>query len=177
MSFIKSVRRAPHGAFSIEKFPTRSGQSSNPSAPHCAIGMHSTNSTKAMLAMNWLRFKAAVVTIELSQLPPSANAIWIWTPRGIARSQAYRGWRDASLWELKAARPAQIAGPYALHLRFNRTYKGGKADLGNLEKATSDVLQAAGVIEDDKHAQHIESEWVSDGPAVWARVIAKAEAA
>ena len=120
---------------------------------------------------------ADVVTIELSQLPPSANAIWIWTPRGVARSPSYRIWRDASLWELKAAKPAKIAGPYALHLRFNRTCKGGKADLGNLEKATSDVLQAAGVIEDDKHAQHIESEWVSDGPAVWARVIAKAEAA
>lgn len=120
---------------------------------------------------------AEVVTIELSQLPPSANAIWIWTPRGIARSPAYRGWRDASLWQLAASKPGKITGPYALHLRFNRTCKGGKADLGNLEKATSDVLQAAGVIEDDRHAQHIESDWVSDGPAVWAQIIAKAEAA
>ncbi len=86
-------------------------------------------------------------------------------------------WPSARTALARGRAPAQIAGPYALHLRFNRTYKGGKADLGNLEKATSDVLQAAGVIEDDKHAQHIESEWVSDGPAVWARVIAKAEAA
>lgn len=65
--------------------------------------------------------------------------------RGRVISNDYRIWRDRMGWELLEQRPKKIKGPVALRYEFKR----GRADLGNLEKACTDLLVTHGVIEND----------------------------
>ena len=120
---------------------------------------------------------AEVVTIELSKLPPSTNALWRVAAGGRGyKSKRYVDWCSLADGELTKQRPAKIAGPYALQLRFVRPDKRMR-DIDNLIKPLNDALARSRVIEADHYCRRIEAEWVSEGPAVWARVIAKREAA
>lgn len=124
--------------------------------------------------------RAQAVTVEMSSLPPSVNTIWKRFGRNVCRSDAYKAWLQSAGWELATREPrgSSVKGPYALELRFRRDASAAaRLDLGNLEKAVSDLLVAHGVIQDDSLAQSISMAWSSDGPAVWARVVATREAA
>lgn len=120
---------------------------------------------------------AEVVTIELSKLPPSANALWRSAPGGtVYKSPRYTAWIKTAKEEMLTQRRGTVKGPYALQLRF-RAPDARSRDLDNLIKPTSDVLAEMNIVENDALAVRIEAEWVSEGPAVWARVIATMEAA
>lgn len=90
--------------------------------------------------------------------PPSVNGLFSGKARRYA-SPAYKAWKAA-------ARPhvpgGLIAGPYALDLVFDRPDRRAR-DLGNLEKAVSDLIVERGLVIDDSCCQRITLSW-SDAP-------------
>jgi Holliday junction resolvase RusA-like endonuclease len=85
------------------------------------------------------------VTIELSRWFSLNNMHDNIPGRGRVTSNEYRIWKDLAGWELLNQHPRKIKGPVALQYEF----KKGRADLGNLEKACTDLLVTHGVIEGD----------------------------
>lgn len=90
--------------------------------------------------------------------PPSANAIWRNVGARTLKSKRYREWETAAGWDIKAQKPGKVQGPYELELIFERK-DGRKRDIGNLEKAVSDLLQTNSIIENDCMAQKITMYW------------------
>lgn len=81
---------------------------------------------------------------------------------GRLKSEKYRSWLNHAGWELKVQRQQPIHGPVAI------TYvvpDEGGCDLGNLEKATTDLLVRHGLIDGDgrkivrKIVRKIAMEW------------------
>ena len=101
--------------------------------------------------------------------PPSINRLWRASKGGrVYRSGEYAGWRSVSLWRLReqmrTGYPGQkVEGAYRLTVRAVRPDRR-RRDLGNLEKAISDIIVAAGIVEDDHLCQQITLMWVEDGP-------------
>jgi Holliday junction resolvase RusA-like endonuclease len=84
--------------------------------------------------------------------PPSVNELFANVPgTGRVKTQKYRSWERDAGWLLREQRPGHIEGHYELTIRMPR----GRGDLGNAEKATSDLLVKHGVIDDDKFARRI----------------------
>jgi len=80
------------------------------------------------------------------------------------RSPEYTSWRTHALWAIEAQIAGQrIEGKYTLLIEAVRPDKR-RRDIGNLEKAISDILQAAEVIEDDCLCEDLHLRWVLDGP-------------
>lgn len=98
-----------------------------------------------------------IVSVSLP-FPPSVNSLTAnKAGKGRVKSERYRIWRNAAGWELKAQRPGRVRGLYDLHLIFQR--KAGRHDLGNLEKAVSDLLVEMQIVDDDAFAERIVLEW------------------
>lgn len=103
--------------------------------------------------------------MELSlPYPPSANAIWRNVNGRTLKSKPYRVWLATTLALLRAQRAPSIKGSYSLAIVADRPDRR-KRDLGNLEKAVSDCLVQAGVIEDDHLASSILLAWSDRAPA------------
>lgn len=95
--------------------------------------------------------------------PPSANRLWRNVGAKTLKSAEYRAWLESAGWAVKAQRPQIVRGPYSMTLIAGRP-DNRRRDLGNLLKATEDLLMAVGAIEDDHHARSIFMAW-SDAPA------------
>lgn len=89
-----------------------------------------------------------MISIQLP-LPPSTNRLWRRAGARIIKSKEYSAWITEAGWRLKEQRPGSIRGP--VELSYRMSYRIGKTrrDLGNLEKAATDLLVLHGVIEDD----------------------------
>jgi crossover junction endodeoxyribonuclease RusA len=73
-------------------------------------------------------------------------------------------WREEAGWEIKQqVKGRKITGEYTLKVVAVKPDKR-RRDLGNLEKAISDLLQEVGVIEDDYLCQEIHLMWADTGP-------------
>ncbi|MDG2570618.1 hypothetical protein P7L87_23955 [Vibrio parahaemolyticus] len=93
----------------------------------------------------------SVVSIDLPR-PPSVNNLFRNVPgKGRVKTSDYRSWLQQAGWLIKAQRPGKVEGEYKLLVLIGPT----KADIGNLEKALSDLLQAHGVIENERLSQGI----------------------
>lgn len=101
--------------------------------------------------------------IHLSEIPPSVNNLYANGPKGRFRTAKYAAWLELSGHELNRQKPAPIVGPYEIAMTFARARAG--SDLGNREKAASDLLVKHGVIQDDRLAERITLAW-GDGPGV-----------
>lgn len=88
-----------------------------------------------------------MITVVLNlPSPPSANNLFPTGKNGRRFiSPEYKAWREEAGWQLKEQRPPKIKGCVSLEYLF----KEGRIDLGNLEKATTDLLVEHGVIEGD----------------------------
>lgn len=97
--------------------------------------------------------------------PPSVNRLWRTTKTGgMYSSKEYKDWAKHCEWAIAAqVKGKGIAGEYTLEVVAVKPDKR-RRDLGNLEKAISDILQTAGVIEDDYLCQKITMEWAKKGP-------------
>lgn len=83
-------------------------------------------------------------------LPPSVNHLFANAgKRGRVITPHYKAWRKEAGWQLIRQRPGSIKGRYALEIYIQAD---AAADIGNLEKACSDLLVAHRVIEDDAMA-------------------------
>lgn len=101
-----------------------------------------------------------MTTISLPT-PPSLNNMFFNVPgKGRVKTKEYTNWSAAAGWTLITQKPPKIAGPVALSYAFADE---GRADLGNLEKAVSDLLVTYQVIEDDsrKIVRSIHLEWAA----------------
>ncbi len=94
-------------------------------------------------------------TCLLIPMPPSANHIWRSTGKGVYRSAQYIEWLTEAGYALKQQQVPSIAGHYKLKLSFGPR----RGDLGNREKAVSDLLEAHGIIENDGLADEIHLYW------------------
>ena len=78
-------------------------------------------------------------------------------------SKPYRLWSDHAHLVVVSQRVGKVEGPYRLTASFTRPDRRPR-DLGNLTKALEDVLQKAGVIENDHLAREIHLFWNGDDP-------------
>ena len=101
--------------------------------------------------------KSAVFKLPM---PPSVNELYRNVRgRGRVATGIHQRWRHQAAQEISAQRVGQprIPGPYRLVAEFARCRK----DLGNLEKAVSDLLVSMRVIDDDSLAQEFILRWAS----------------
>jgi len=113
--------------------------------------------------------------------PPSANALWRSRKGedGVVRvvlSSRYRAWKLEAGWTIKTQPWRLVRGPYCLSILADRP-DNRKRDLGNLEKAISDLLQAHGIIEGDHLAKIITTRWSDRAPGKGAKVYVTVEEA
>jgi crossover junction endodeoxyribonuclease RusA len=113
----------------------------------------------------------AITPIYLAlPFPPSVNGIWRGGKGGRHfLSPRYKAWKQEAAQCARLQSKKHISGPYALQLNFMRPDKRIR-DLGNLEKAVSDLLVECGYIRDDSEAQYIELRWVERGPPCWCAI-------
>lgn len=105
----------------------------------------------------------------LLPMPPSVNALYANVRNvGRVRTKAYRAWLSEAGWELLRQRPRPIKGRY--HLRIFAARKQNRADLGNREKAISDLLVKHQVVSDDSVAETIQLSWSDDVKSGWVRL-------
>jgi crossover junction endodeoxyribonuclease RusA len=91
--------------------------------------------------------------------PPSVNGLFAGKARRYA-SPAYKAWKAAARPHVPAG---LIAGPYTLDLIFDRPDRRAR-DLGNLEKAVSDLIVERGLVIDDCCCQRITLAWSDEPP-------------
>lgn len=110
----------------------------------------------------------ASITIRLSDMPPSTNGLRTHFVDAAgkmrsAKTKRYASWREDAVWEIKAARPGRIAGPYRLSIAVQRDWRSKRArDIDNIIKPVSDALVEAGVIKDDSLAEEVSAKWADD---------------
>lgn len=128
---------------------------------------------------------SAAIRVTFAEMPPSANAMrahFIVEGRvQSVKSAPYAAWKKAAAWEIAAARPGRIDGPYRLSIAVQRNWRSKRArDIDNTIKPVSDALVAAGVVSDDSLCESVSAKWADDlgGPAVVALIcVAEAEMA
>lgn len=80
-------------------------------------------------------------------MPPSVNHLFANVARkGRVATAKYTAWRIEAGLRLNLQRPPRIDGPVALEYCFGTDTR---ADLGNLEKATTDLLVSSNIIDGD----------------------------
>lgn len=124
----------------------------------------------------WGRPKVARVEVSIP-VPPSVNELYRnpteaekarakATSRGLTgrvKTERYRVWLRGAAATIEMQKPGRVAGPYILTLLVPRAMS--KADIGNLEKPVSDLLQECRIIDNDRHAEFVISGWSdSDRP-------------
>jgi Holliday junction resolvase RusA-like endonuclease len=111
-----------------------------------------------------------VMSVYLTLPPPiSTNAIWRSFARGkrvtTIKSQKYRDWITVAGWELESQNPGKIVGSYGMTIKVPRK---SRIDLDNAIKAIGDLLQAHGVVGNDRNCSQITiSKGVDDQTHVW----------
>ena len=105
-----------------------------------------------------------MITLVLP-FPPSVNRLWRASKEGkVYRSPKYMEWRKLAMWQLAGqVKGRKHTGAYKLTILAVRPDKR-KRDLGNLEKAVSDILVSQNIVEDDSLCEWLEVKWVSTGP-------------
>lgn len=93
--------------------------------------------------------------------PPSSNNLFPGKERRFP-SKAYKAWREAAGRMMPSA--GRIDGPYILRLCLDRPDKRAR-DLGNLEKAVSDLMKTHGLIQDDRFMDRLEMWWSDKAPS------------
>ncbi|RWK39267.1 RusA family crossover junction endodeoxyribonuclease [Mesorhizobium sp.] len=124
-----------------------------------------------------------MIRIAISEMPPSANGMRAhFIADGKVRSvksKTYAAWKKAAAWEIAAARPGKITGPYRLYIAVQRDWRSKRAaDIDNKIKPVSDALVAAGIVTDDSLAEEVNAKWADNlgGPAVVALICPAEEA-
>ena len=110
---------------------------------------------------------SAAAVIDLP-FPPSSNNLFINVRRGRIRSSKYAEWAAEAGWELKRQRAPELKGPVSLFYQLQDGRDKRKRDLGNLEKAVTDLLVEYGVIEADDNTivREINLSWSTEARGV-----------
>ena len=103
--------------------------------------------------------------VTFANLPPSVNAIWRFTKGGkMYRTSEYQTWANAEGWNLKSQLPGKhkFTGPVYVTLAMRR--RRSNMDGDNYQKATFDLLQSVGLIDNDKNIMGCNWWWSADLP-------------
>lgn len=95
-------------------------------------------------------------------MPPSVNNLYFNRKgKGRIRTPEYVNWQIKAGWQIQVARQKPISGPVEVTYRF---VDAGRADLGNLEKAVTDLLVKHRLIEGDHRqiVRDIHLKWAPD---------------
>lgn len=111
---------------------------------------------------------ATAIEIHVPVLPPSANRMNGHGRGRVYRSKAYERWLNAAGAIIKSQKPEGIVGAYKLTIHAVRQNK--RADIDNIIKPTSDLLQMVGVVANDCHCEFVSARWVSQGEGMSIRV-------
>ena len=114
-----------------------------------------------------------MVEIVISR-PPSTNRLWRMGRGKMFRSPQYMDWLDDCLYLIRRQEIAPIKGAYKLVVCVRRPDKR-RRDIDNYLKSLSDLLQKAGVVEDDCLCQMLLCAWVNDGPDTLISICAEGE--
>ena len=95
-----------------------------------------------------------MITVILP-VPPSTNNLYVNGKRGRFKSQRYKEWEIEAMDWLRQQKSNVVIGAYSMEIKLPEMIRG---DIGNREKAISDLLVAEGSIPDDKHAWRISIE-------------------
>lgn len=103
------------------------------------------------------------ITLTLP-FPPSVNNLFINKGRKRIRSPKYRAWAEEAGWTLNAQSPRCVPGPVTLLYEFQEGQDKRKRDIGNLEKAVTDLLVAHLVIwgDDNRIVRAIDLRWSTE---------------
>ena len=93
--------------------------------------------------------------------PPTTNHLFINAHPGRVKSPEYRAWLTHAGLMLNMQHPESVPGAVKVAYEFRRPDKR-RRDLGNLEKAATDLLVKHGVIEDDCLIEELTLRWVPD---------------
>ena len=118
-----------------------------------------------------------IVSIKLP-MPPSVNSIW---RRGRNKKTGksvtyldskYKKWKDDAMILLAAQHPASIVGHFTAVISLDQS-KRGRSDADNRNKAVLDLLEKAGVVENDKLCDSVTACWTDvDGCLVELEAVA-----
>ncbi len=102
--------------------------------------------------------------------PPSANHLWRSGRGRVYPAPAYVDWQREAGEYVKDQPFETLKGPYKLFITAARPDSRRKRDLGNIEKAISDLLVKLGVVEDDQFMDALHARWVTSGDGVAVRI-------
>jgi Holliday junction resolvase RusA-like endonuclease len=95
---------------------------------------------------------------------PSINRLWRIGHGRMYRSSEYVAWLAECVLLIRQQRIAKVKGHYQLSIRAVRPDKR-RRDIDNIGgKAINDLLQHAGIVEDDCLCDLITCQWVTTGP-------------
>ncbi len=95
--------------------------------------------------------------------PPSVNNLFFNGRKGRVKSSEYRLWQLTAGLQLNVQRAKPIAGRVEVDYSVPRN---NKRDLGNYEKALSDLLVRQKIIEDDRQIERIVMRWQDNNEQV-----------
>lgn len=102
--------------------------------------------------------------LTLPSLPPPLSACFKNVRRnGRAATPRYTAWVSEAMHAVRSQKVAPISGDVVAVYQFRRPDLR-RRDLGNLEKAVSDLLVKAGLIEDDSLIIDLRMIWGSEDP-------------
>lgn len=101
-----------------------------------------------------------MISVSLPRPPSTNNLFANVRGRGRVKTSEYRSWRTEAGWMLKMQHAQPIKGPVSLGYQVEDK---GKGDLGNLEKAITDLLVSHNMIEGDSRevVRRITMEWAN----------------
>lgn len=103
-----------------------------------------------------------MIRIELPY-PPSTNNLFSNGKKGRFKSAAYKAWLQLAAINIKDSH-RQNLGPYSIAICLKRPDMR-RRDIGNFEKAVSDLLVAHGVVKDDSLCQRLSMQWNNNIPS------------
>jgi len=84
-------------------------------------------------------------------MPPSTNNLFATVGKKRIRSAEYSGWLLEAGYRLKSQRPPLMAGKVSLLIEVEEPKTARQTDIGNREKAVTDLLVTHRVIQGDDH--------------------------
>jgi crossover junction endodeoxyribonuclease RusA len=104
-------------------------------------------------------------------LPPSTNNLFANNRKtgGRYSTQNYKAWQEEAGWELKKQKVKYVGGKIKITYLVNKP-DGKRRDLGNYEKALSDLLVKHSIIDDDSHIEEFSMRWDGRGHFVWLKI-------
>jgi len=102
-------------------------------------------------------------------LPPSVNQLYFNRKGGRAKTKLYEDWITVARDALRKQKAIPIFGQVSIEYVISEK---SRCDLGNHEKALTDLLVTHGILEDDSkdHVRRISLEWSPDVSGVHVRI-------